>query len=150
MRFGPSDSFPAPPHFDPKNVAVGAIVSSLLVGLLGYGTIIFFQAITPGEEGVNIGGALLASLGSLLAVALGAAFRTTSTPTSQPTDARGHRRRAGRLPAGGPRRRLSVLRRPRRPTVGDPEHAALLLPGVGAALAGAALGSLRSNKGQTR
>ena len=42
--------------------------------MLGYGTIIFFAAITPPEEGVNIGGGILAIVGCLLAVTLGAAF----------------------------------------------------------------------------
>jgi len=152
MRFGPSDSSPAPPHFDLKNFAVGAVVSSLLVGVLGYGTILFLQAITPRPEGVNIGGAMLASLGSLLAVALGAAFT-----------ARRARRRASQpmpegISAGLVGCLLAVL------GVGYLffvvhdvplweilDMLPLLLPGVGAALAGAALGSsLGSNQGQTR
>jgi hypothetical protein len=55
--FRPERLLPSAARFDLKNFAVGAVVSSRLVGLLGYGTILFFQAITPGEEGVNIGGA---------------------------------------------------------------------------------------------
>jgi hypothetical protein len=147
MSFGPGDHVPAPPRFDPKNVAVGAVVSSLLVSLLGYGTIIFFQANTPPEEGVNIGGAMLAGLGCLLAVALGAAI--TARRASQPIPEG--------VSAGLVGFMLAVL------GVGYLFFAVrdvplleilnllpLLLPGVGAALAGAALGSLRSTKGQTR
>jgi hypothetical protein len=150
MSFGPSDSFPAP-RFDPKNVAVGAVVSSLLVGLLGYGTIIFFQATTPPEEGVNIGGAMLASLGSLLAVALGAAF----------TARRARRRASQPMPEGisaglvgfmlavlGVGYLFFVVRDV--PLLEILNLLPLLLPGVGVALAGAALGSLRSTKGQAR
>ena len=67
------DCLPGPPSSDPKNAALGAGVSILLVGLLGYGPIILFTAITPPGEGANIGGGILASLGCLLAVALAAA-----------------------------------------------------------------------------
>jgi hypothetical protein len=149
MRFGPSESFPASPHFDLKNFAVGAVVSSLLVGLLGYGTIIFFQAITPGEEGVNIGGALLTSLGCLLAVALGAAFT-----------ARRARRRASQpmpegISAGLVGFMLAVLAVGYLffvvggvPLLEIVNLLPLLGSGVGAALAGAALGGLRSNNDQ--
>jgi hypothetical protein len=149
MRFGPSGSFPAPPHFDLKNFAVGAVVSSLLVGLLGYGTIIFFQAITPGEEGVNIGGALLASLGSLLAVALGAGF----------TARRARRRASQPMPEGIGAGLVGfmlavvavgylffVVRGV--PLLEIVNLLPLLGSGVGAALAGAALGGLRSNNDQ--
>lgn len=151
MSFGPSDSFSAPSHFDLKNFAVGAVVSSLLVGLLGYGTIIFVQAITPAEEGVNIGGAMLASLGSLLAVALGAAF----------TAQRARRRASQPMPEGisaglvgfmlavlGVGYLFFVVRDV--PLFEILNLLPLLLPGVGAALAGAALGSLRRTKGQAR
>jgi len=143
MRFGPSDSLPTPPHFDLKNFAVGAVVSSLLVGLLGDGTIILFQAITPAEAGVNLGGAMLASLESLLAVAVGAAFT-----------ARRARRRASRpmpegISAGLVGFMVAVLGVGSRfLVVGDVplwevlDLLPLLLPGVGAAVAGAALGGL--------
>lgn len=151
MSFGPSDSFPAPPHFDLKNFAVGAVVSSLLVGLLGYGTIIFFQKITPREEGVNIGGAMLASLGSLLAVALGAAF------TAQRACQRASQPMPEGISAGLVGFMLAVLGVGYLffvvrdvPLFEILNMLPLLLPGVGAALAGAALGSLRRNKGQTR
>ncbi len=64
---------PGSPSFDLKNAALGAGVSILLVGLLGYGPIILCAAITPPREGANIGGGILATLGCLLAVALAAA-----------------------------------------------------------------------------
>jgi len=90
MRFSPSGHPDEPLHIDPRNVAVGAAVSSLLVALLGFGTMAVFQARTPREDGVNIGGALLATLGCLLGVGVGAAFT-----------ARRARRRASRpLPEG--------------------------------------------------
>jgi hypothetical protein len=151
MSFGPSDYFPAPPHFDPRNLALGAVVSSLLVGLFGYGTIFLFQAITPREEGVNIGGAMLASLGSLLAVALGAAF----------TAQRARRRASQPMPEGisaglvgfmlavlGVGYLFFVVHDV--PVFEVLNLLPLLLPGVGAAVAGAALGSLRSNQDQPR
>jgi hypothetical protein len=126
-------------------------VSSLLVGLLGYGTIIFFQAITPREEGVNIGGAMLASLGSLLAVALGAAFtaRRARQRASQPMPEGISAGLVGFLLAVLAVGYLFFVVRGV-PLLEILNLLPLLLPGVGAALAGAALGSLRSNKGQTR
>jgi hypothetical protein len=74
MRFDQGAHGPGPSRFDLKNLAVGALVSAVLVGLLSYWTLYYVQAHTPREEGVNIGGAMLATFGSLLAVALGAAF----------------------------------------------------------------------------
>jgi hypothetical protein len=129
-----------------KNLALGAVVSSLLVALLGYGTIAFSAAITPPEAGVNIGAAILASLGCLLAVALGAAF----------TAWRARREAANRSPKAPPPG-LSGLPLPVVAgylffVVGDVplweivSVAPLLLPGIGAALAGAALGSLPSGR----
>ena len=151
MRVGPGDSFPAPPHFDRKNFAVGAVVSGLLVGLLGYGTIAYFQAITPGEEGVKLTGAMLATVGCLLAVALGAAF----------TARRARRRASQPMPEGisaglvgfllaivGAGYGFFVVRDI--PLLEILSMLPLLLPGVGAAFAGAALGSLHRNNGQTR
>jgi hypothetical protein len=152
MSLGPSDDYPAPPpQFDLRNVAVGAVVSSLLVGLLGYGTILFFQAITSGEEGVNIGGALLASLGCLLAVALGAAFtaRRARWRASQPMPEGVSAGLVGftlAVLAGG--YLFFVVRDV--PVFEVLSMLPLLLLGVGAALVGAALGSMRTNKGQTR
>jgi hypothetical protein len=151
MSFGPSDPFPGPPHFDLKNFAVGAVVSSLLVGLLGYGTIIVFQAITPREEGVNIGGAMLATLGSLLAVALGAAFtaRRARQRASQPMpEGIGAGLVGFMLAVLGVGYLYFVVRDV--PVLEILNLLPLLLPGFGAALAGAALGGLRSTKGQTR
>lgn len=151
MRFGPSDSFPAPPRFDLKNFAVGAVVSSLLVGLLGYGTILFFQAITPAEEGVSIGGAMLASLGSLLAVGLGAAFtaRRARRRASQPMPEGISAGLVGFLLAVLGVGYLFVVVRDV-PLLEILNLLPLLGSGVGAAVAGAALGSLRSTNGQTR
>ncbi len=150
MSLGPSDDYPAPPsQFDLRNVAVGAVVSSLLVGLLGYGTILFFQAITSGEEGVNIGGAMLASLGCLVAVALGAAF----------TARRARRRASQPMPegvsAGLVGFTIAVLAASYLffvvrdvPVFEILGMLPLLLPGVGAALVGAALGSMRKIPGR--
>jgi hypothetical protein len=151
MRFGPSDSFPAPSRFDPRNFAVGAVVSTLLVGLLGYGTIISFQAITPAEEGVNIGGALLASLGSLLAVALGAAFtaQRARRRASQPMpEGIGAGLVGFMLAVGGVGYLFVVVRGV--PLLEILNLLPLLGSGVGAAVAGAALGGLGSNNDQPR
>jgi ABC-type polysaccharide/polyol phosphate export permease len=154
MSSGPGDYSPVPPRFDRKNVAVGAVVSSLLVGLLGYGTILFFQAITPGEEGVNIGGVMLATFGCLLAVALGAAFtaRRARRRQGQPVPEGVGAGLAGFTLAtcifviwflfnrGVALQALFVI----------PEMLPLLVPCAAAAFAGAALGSLHRNNGQTR
>jgi hypothetical protein len=59
--------------FDRGNVAVGALVTAVLVILLGAGPLALIVA-TPREEGANIGGGMLAILSSLLAVGLGSAF----------------------------------------------------------------------------
>jgi hypothetical protein len=75
---------------DLKNLAVGAPVSAVLVGLLSDWTLYYVQAHTPREEGVNIGGAMVATFGSLLAVAVGAAF----------TARRARRRRDRAVPEG--------------------------------------------------
>jgi hypothetical protein len=102
-----------------KNLALGAVVSSLLVALLGYGTIAFSAAITPPEAGVNIGAAILASLGCLLAVALGAAFTAWRARRrgSQPIPEGATAGLVGFTLAGGGR--LPVLRRRRRASLGD-------------------------------
>jgi hypothetical protein len=137
------DDWPAPPRFDITNFALGAVVSSLLVGVLGYGTLIFFAAITPREEGVNIGGGLLVTLGCLLAVALGAAV----------TAWRARRRHSQPIPegvsAGLVGFTLAVIGAGYLFfIVGDVplleifSVLPLLLPGIGAAFAGAGLGSL--------
>ncbi len=73
-KFDPSGILPEPPRFDVSNVIVGAVVTCLLVAALGYGTILLGQAMIPPEEGANIGAAILASFGTLIAIALGAAF----------------------------------------------------------------------------
>ena len=150
MSLNWDDYWPQPPRFDIKNFAIGAVVSSLLVGLLGYGTIIFFAAITPREEGVNIGGGVLATLGCLLAVTLGAAF----------TAWRARRRHSQPIPEGvsaglvgftlaviGAGYLFFVVR-------GVPlfeifSVLPLLVPGIGAAFAGAALGNLRREHHQS-
>jgi hypothetical protein len=74
MRFDQDVHRPGRSRFDRRNFAVGAAISALLVGLLGCWTLYYVQAHTPREEGVNIGGAMLSTVGSLLAVAVGAAF----------------------------------------------------------------------------
>ena len=143
MTLDGGDGSPRPPGLDPKNLALGAVVSSLLVALLGYGTIAFSAAITPPEAGVNIGAAILASLGCLLAVALGAAF----------TAWRARRRGSQPIPEGATAGLVGltlavvvagylffVVRDV--PLWEIVSVAPLLLPGIGAALAGAALGSL--------
>jgi len=149
MTFDSGGYHPGPSRFDPKNFVVGAVVSSVLVGLLGYGTIIFFAAITPREEGVNIGGAMLASLGSLLAVALGAAFtaRRARRRASQPmTEGIGAGLVGFTLVVLGAGYLFFVVRDI--PLFEILNVLALGIPGVVAAFVGAALGSLRRNKQQ--
>jgi hypothetical protein len=73
-EFDPRGLLPEPPRFDVGNVIVGAVVTCLLVAALGYGTILLSQAMVPPDEGANIGAAILASFGMLIAIALGAAF----------------------------------------------------------------------------
>jgi hypothetical protein len=137
------DYWPQPPRFDITNFAIGAVVSSLLVGLLGYGTIIFFAAITPREEGVNIGGGLLAILGVLVAVMLGAAFtawrarRRNSQPMSEGIAAGLVGFALAVLVAGY---LFFVIRGI--PLLEIFSMLPLLVPGIGAAYAGAALGNL--------
>jgi len=150
MRAGPGDSFSAPPHFDRKNFAVGAVMSSLLVGLLGYGTIVLFQANTPREEGVNLTGAMLATFGCLFAVALGAAFtaRRGRRGASQPMPEGISAGLAGFLLAiVGAGYVFFVVRDI--PLLEMVNLLPLLLPGAGAAVAGAALGSRRRDNGPT-
>jgi hypothetical protein len=149
MQFDQAERPSGPSRFDRKNFAVGAVVSAVLVGLFGFGTLVYFQANTPRDEGVNIGGAMAATLGSLLAVALGAAFT-----------ARRARRRHGQpvpegvsagltgytlatstfitwffVDRGGPLQALFEI----------PNMLTLLIPGGAAAYAGAAVG----NRGRT-
>jgi hypothetical protein len=137
------DYWPKPPRFDITNFAIGAVVSSLLVGLLGYGTIIFFVAITPREEGVNIGGGMLAILGVLVAVMLGAAFtawrarRRNSQPISEGIAAGLVGFALAVLVAGY---LFFVIRGI--PLLEIFSMLPLLVPGIGAAYAGAALGNL--------
>jgi hypothetical protein len=59
--------------FDRANVAVGALVTAVLVILLGAGPMALIVT-TPRDEGANIGGGILATLAVLLAVGLGSAF----------------------------------------------------------------------------
>jgi hypothetical protein len=154
MRFGPGDSFPAPPRFDRKNVAVGAAVSAVLAGVLCYGTLAYVQAHTPREEGVNLGGAMLATFGAYLAIALSAAFtaRRARGRQGQPILEGVVAGLAGFTLAtcvvvigffvdrGAPLQALFEI----------PNTLTLLLPGGAAAYAGAALGSLHGSNGQTR
>jgi hypothetical protein len=72
----PADNIAGPRRFSVLNFVLGAVVSGLLVGVLGYGTILLAQANTPEDQGVNIGGALLATVGTLLAIMLGSALTT--------------------------------------------------------------------------
>lgn len=137
---------PESPRFDRNNFAVGAVVSTVLVALLGDGTAFFFKAITPREEGVNIGGGMLAILVTLFAVALGAAF------TARRARLRGSQPMPEGVGAGLAGFTLATV------TViflffsirGVPLYnvffeiptvMALLAPGAGAAFAGAALGN---------
>lgn len=142
--------WPTPPRFDITNFALGAVVSSLLVGVLGYGTLIFFAAITPREEGVNIGGAMLATLGCLVAVALGAAV----------TAWRARCRHGQPIPegvsAGLVGFTLAVIAAGYLffivrdvPLLEIFSMLPLLVPGIGAAFAGAALGNLRREQHPT-
>jgi len=127
-------------------------VSAILVGLLGDGTMIFFTAVTPREEGVNIGGAMLATFGSLLAVALGAAFtarrarRGGSQPVPEGVGAGLAGFTIGIFSAGY----LFFLARgaPVSALLEIPNMLPLLLPGVGAAFAGAALGNRQRSRRQ--
>jgi hypothetical protein len=75
MDHDPAGHPARPARFDRTNVAVGAVVTAVLVSLLGAGPIAVIVA-TPREEGANIGGGMLAILSNLLAVGLGAAFTT--------------------------------------------------------------------------
>jgi hypothetical protein len=86
MRFDQGVHRPGRSRFDRKNFAIGAAVTAVLVGVLGYWTLYYIQAHTPREEGVNIGGAMLSTVGSLLAVALGAVFTTRRARRRQPND----------------------------------------------------------------
>jgi hypothetical protein len=146
MRFDLGAYRPGLSRFDWKNFAVGAVVSAVLVALLGDGTMFFFTAITPREEGVNIGGAMLATFGSLLAVALGAAF----------TARRARRRHGQPVPEGVGAGLVgftlavvtviflffSIRGVPLYNALFEiPNMLTLLAPGAGAALAGAALGN---------
>lgn len=146
MRFDQGTHHPGRSRFDWRNFAAGAVVSAVLVALLGDGTMFFLTAITPREEGVNIGGAMLATFGSLLAVALGAAFT-----------ARRARRRQGQPVAEGVGAGLagfalavvtviflffSIRDVPLYYALFEiPSMLTLLAPGAGAAFAGAALGN---------
>jgi hypothetical protein len=143
------DDWPQPPRFDIKNFALGAITSSLLVGLLGYGTLILSAAVTPREEGVNIGGAVLATLGCLLAVALGAAL----------TAWRARRRHGQPIPEGvsaglvgftlaviGAGYLFFAVRDV--PLLEIFNVLPLVVPGIGAAFGGAALGGLDRQRHQ--
>ena len=60
-------------RFDRRNVVVGALVTMILVILLGAGPMALIVA-TPRAEGVNIGAGMLATLSVLLAVASGSGF----------------------------------------------------------------------------
>jgi hypothetical protein len=154
MSFGPGNSFPAPSRFDRKNAAVGAAVSAVLVGFLCYGTLAYVQAHTPREEGVNIGGAMLSTFGAYLAIALSAAI----------TARRPRRRQGQTIPECVDARQAAFTLAtcvvvigffvdrgaPLQALFEIPNTLTLLLPGGAAAYAGAALGSLHRNNGQTR
>jgi hypothetical protein len=72
---GPTFPHGHPPgRFDPANAAIGAGVVAAFVTVLGFGVIVFVAAVTPSDEGATIGGAILATAGSLLGVALGSLF----------------------------------------------------------------------------
>jgi hypothetical protein len=73
MDHDPAGHPTRPASFDRTNFAVGAVVTVVLVSLLGAGPMALIVA-TPREEGANIGGGMLATLSNLLAVGLGAAF----------------------------------------------------------------------------
>jgi hypothetical protein len=141
---------PRPPSFDLKNAALGAGVSILLVGLLGYGPIILLTAITPPGEGANIGGGILASLGCLLAVALAAAVtscraqRRQSQPMAEGVSAG----LAGFALAVAAGYAFFVARGI--PLLEIFSVLPLLLPGLAAAYAGAALGGLRRHQHKSR
>ena len=62
-----------PSRLDRANLMVGALVTAVLVVLLGAGPFALIVR-APREEGANIGGGILATLAVLLAVALGSAF----------------------------------------------------------------------------
>jgi hypothetical protein len=59
MDHDPAGHPARPARFDRTNVAVGAVVTAVLVSLLGAGPIAVIVA-TPREEGANIGGGVLA------------------------------------------------------------------------------------------
>jgi hypothetical protein len=74
MSTAPGDRPSAPHRFDWKNVAVGTVVSALLVGLSGAGVIVFVRTRAPAEEIGAAGEAMLLLLVTPLAAALGGAF----------------------------------------------------------------------------
>ena len=146
--YNPGDwSLPEPPRFDVINFMFGALITCILVAILGYGTILLGQAMIPPEEGVNIGAALLASFGTLMAIAVGSAL----------TAWRGRRREGQPLWEGVAAGLVGFL-------VTEVAAAVVLFifweiplfelvnvltifaPGVGAAFAGAALGNLRRRR----
>jgi hypothetical protein len=71
---------PSPSRVDLANVTIGAAVSAILVLLLGFGVMVAVTVLTTDEGptaddgGASIGGALLATAGSLTGVALAALF----------------------------------------------------------------------------
>lgn len=151
---------PGPSRFDAKNFALGAVVSSILVSLLGYVPLAVLTAVIPPdplERGRTVHGLSLAILGCLLAIFLGAGFT-----------ARRARRRAGdplfegfgagfvggflfAIPADGCAF-LVVIGQPCSLVIGV--LPLLLLFGIWAALAGAVLGargeSSSRNQGRSR
>jgi hypothetical protein len=154
VRGGPDESIRVPARLDLKNLAIGAVVSAVLVGILCYETLSYVQTHTPREEGVNIGGAMLAEFGSMVAIALGAAF------TARRARRRGSQPFPEGIGAGLTGFTLATCTfvtwflfehgAPFEALFEIPEMLPLLLPGAAAALAGAALGSSRRNRGQTR
>ncbi len=130
-RFDRRDHHPGPSRFDWRNFAVGAVVSAILVGLLGDGTMIFFTAVTPREEGVNIGGAMLGGGSQPVPEGVGAGLAGFTIGIFS----------AGYLfflARGAPVSALLEI----------PNMLPLLLPGVGAAFAGAALGNRQRSRRQ--
>jgi hypothetical protein len=140
----PDDNVLGRRRFSVLNFALGAAMSGLLVGILGYGTILLAQANTPEDQGVNIGGALLATVGTLLAVTLASAFTTwrARRRNSQPLSEGVAAGLAGLLCAIVIAGYMMFL------AVGVPfleifSMLPLLVLGVGAAFAGAILGGWR-------
>ena len=61
-------------RFDWSNAALGVAVSFVAIAVLGYGTLLLVGSVTPPDAGVNIGGGLLAYMFMLVAVAAGSSY----------------------------------------------------------------------------